>query len=153
MPKEMLSSIHVFLGMFGIATAIWLLTELYTLTLANQTRVKIAAACSAVSIWLSFIFGGYFYVVYHAIGRGIIKAGPWPWAQNAVMEIKEHLFPLLFLSTYVLIIVLSGNLVENKRLKKLAITMTVLIIALGFLMEGFGGLVTKAIRLGLMGGK
>lgn len=104
-----------------------------------------------VLVWLSFLFGGYWYVQYYAADKAIIKAGPWPFAHDFFMETKEHLFlTMLLLGTYLPISV-QNNLAADRGTRLLVLTVAALVVLLGLAMEGEGALVGLGVKMGLLG--
>lgn len=144
---------HVVFGVWGIIFAVWALVELLNISEKNLKRLKISSVLSLIFIWLSYIIGGWWYVVYYGGDKSIIKAGPFPEAHSFFMEAKEHIFfILLLLSMYLPIIIFKNNVIENKAIKWLAITVAIIVVILGFGMEGFGSMITKGVKAGLLGG-
>ncbi|MCF6094916.1 hypothetical protein L1765_13190 [Microaerobacter geothermalis] len=148
---------HVIFGVWGIIMTVWALVELLNISEKNQYRLKVSSVLASVFIWLSYIIGGWWYWVYYGakeVGdKYIIKGGAFPAAHNFFMEAKEHIFfILLILSVLLPIIIFKNNLIENKNLRRLAITVAIIGIILGFGMEGFGSLITKGVKIGLLGG-
>ncbi len=150
--KELISVAHMLMGAFGIMSAIWLLVELLNMNENNKKRINNATVLTTVFIWLTYILGIFFYVNYHSIGKEIIKAGEWAWVQKFIMEAKEHNFFLLLLCTYIPFVVFYGNLQKSTKMKKLAITITFLIVVVGLVQSGLGEMVSRTIRMSLMKG-
>lgn len=148
---------HVIFGVMGILAAVWALVELLNLSKDNLKRLEISSVLSTVFIWLSYLIGGWWYWVYYGakdIGdKFIIKAGEFPWAHSYFMEVKEHIFFILLLVSMVLpIIVFKENLLDNKNTRKIAIAIAIIMVILGFGMEGFGSMIAKGVKIGLLGG-
>ncbi len=148
---------HVIFGVLGILGSVWVLVELLNLREANLNRLKLFSNFTAIFIWLSYIFGGWWYKVYYGVqevgDKYKILAGSFPEGHTFFMEAKEHIFfILLLLSSILPMIVYNKSLVEDKSIKKLALTVTILILILGFGMEGFGSLIAKGVKMGLLGG-
>lgn len=147
---------HVMFGVWGIIMAVWAIVELLNISEKNQKRLGNVTLLSSIFIWASYIAGGWWYWVYYGakeIGdKYVIKGGPWPWAHSFVMEVKEHVFFLLILLSMLLVVIVkNNNLLENKNIKKLAITVAVIVVVLGFGMEAFGSIITKGVKAGLIG--
>lgn len=148
---------HVLFGVLGILASVWVLVELLNLNEGNLKRLKLLSIYTSIFIWLSYLLGGWWYKVYYGVedigDKFIIKAGPFPEAHTFFMEAKEHIFfILLLLSTLLPIIVHNKNLVADKNIKKLTLTVTIIILILGLGMEGFGSLIAKGVKMGLLGG-
>ncbi len=144
---------HVMFGIWGVVAAVWVLVEAINASEKNVKRLKIASRLSAVFIWLAGIFGGWWYVVHYASDKIAIKEGQWAWAHSIFMEVKEHaFFFLLMLGMMLPIFIAKNNLAENKGAKRIVITVAILIIVVGFGMELFGSIITKGVKVGLIGG-
>lgn len=145
---------HVVFGVLGIATAIWTLVELLNINKGNLKRVKISGILTPVFICLAYIFGGWWYVVHYGQDKAKILAGSLPQAHSFFMETKEHtFFILLLLSLLLPIIIYKNQLLDNKNTKKFATTVAILIIVLGFGMEGFGSIISSGVKIDLLGVK
>ena len=86
---------HIILGLIAIAAlyAVWM--GLLKKRLAARFLAW-SAWISAISFFLSWLSGGYYYVVHYGKAvKPLIKAGPYPWAHTVVMEAKEHIFLFL----------------------------------------------------------
>ncbi|KXG44406.1 hypothetical protein TEPIDINF_001955 [Tepidibacillus infernus] len=147
---------HVMFGVWGIIMAVWALVELLNVNEKNIKRLRIVSVLSSVFIWISYIVGGWWYWVYYGaqdVGdKFIIKAGSFPAAHAFFMEAKEHIFFILLLASMVLpIIAYNDKLIGNKHIQKLAISVAIISIVLGFGMEGMGSMITKGVKLGLLG--
>jgi hypothetical protein len=156
MLKVFMTMPHVMFGIWGILLAVWALVELLNVNEKNIKRLRIVSVLSSVFIWISYIVGGWWYWVYYGakdVGdKFIIKAGSFPAAHNFFMEAKEHIFFILLLASMVLpVVVYSEKLIQNKHLQKLAVTVAVIAIVLGFTMEGMGSVITKGVKFGLIG--
>jgi hypothetical protein len=141
---------HVMFGILGILFTVALFMDVLNASEKNFKRIKILSLAVAVLIFLTFVVGGYWYVVYYGADRDIIKAGNWPWAHNYFMEVKEHLFfAMLFLSTYLPIAVYRNIPLTNKKNKNLILVICALIILIGLFMEGAGGIISRGVTIGL----
>lgn len=97
MSKEFILMLHPTFGVLGMLAAVWVFVEVINVSDANRHRINTASVVVAVLIWLSFLFGGYWYVQFYGADKAIIKQGPWPFAHSFFMETKEHLFLVLLL--------------------------------------------------------
>ena len=143
--------VHVLFGVLGIILAVALLVYILNLNEKNIPRIRSLSLYTAVSICLSYVIGGWWYVVYYASERDIIRAGPWKWAHTFFMEYKEHLFfALLFLSILLPIIAYRNDLMvpENRRL---LLIVTLLVVVIGLAMDGSGALISRGVVVGYMG--
>jgi hypothetical protein len=144
--------LHVVLGVLGILFAVALFMDTLNANEGHYERTKRLSLAVSVCMVLSFLIGGYWYVVYYGHDRDIIKAGQWPWAHNYFMEVKEHLFFLiLILSVYLPIAVHKNVPLTDKKKRNLILGISALIILLGIFTEGAGGIISKGVTFGLMG--
>ncbi len=143
---------HAAFGVLGILAGIWLFVDILNVNENNKGRIKYMSIAVAVFILLAYLLGGYWYVAFYGDDRGIITAGPWPWAHLFFMEVKEHLFfMLLLLSMYLPIVVHSNRLLTDKGSRNLVLTVAGLIVLLGLTMEGFGSVISMGVKMGLLG--
>jgi hypothetical protein len=143
--------VHVFFGVLGILLALALLVYVINVSEKNMPRIRSLSLYTAVSLIISYIVGGWWYVVYYAPERDIIKAGAWKWAHNFFMEWKEHVFfALLFLGILLPIVAYRNDLMapENKRLM---VIIASLVVILGLAMDGSGGVISRGVIVGLLG--
>ena len=70
--KELMTMPHVVFGVFGILFAVWVAVEAANSSEANQRRLKLASIGTTLFLWLSYLFGGWWYVVYY--GATVITA-------------------------------------------------------------------------------
>jgi len=143
---------HVLFGVLGTLLAAALFVDLLNLSDANVHRIQKLGLGVAAFIVIAYLVGGYWYVVHYAPDKAVILAGSWPWAHKYFMEVKEHLFFTLILLCLYLPIVLH-RLSEQTGLRKLALTITGLIVLLGLTMDGFGAIIAMGVRMGLAGVK
>lgn len=143
---------HVVFGVLGILFAVALFMDVLNASEKNAERSKKLSLAVSVCIVLSFLIGGYWYVVYYGHDRDIIKAGQWPWAHNYFMEVKEHVFfVILLLSIYLPIAVHRNVPLTDKKKRNLILGISALIILLGIFTEGAGGIISKGVTMGLVG--
>jgi hypothetical protein len=143
--------VHVLFGVLGILLAVALLVYILNASEKNIPRIRSLSLYTAVSISLSYIIGGWWYVVHYASERDIIRAGPWKWAHTFFMEFKEHFFfALLFLSILLPIIAYRNDLMvlENRRLLVIVVSLVVLI---GLVIDGSGAIISRGVIVGYMG--
>ena len=157
--KELMTMPHVVFGVFGILFAVWVAVEAANSSEANQYRLKLASIGTTLFLWLSYLIGGWWYVVYYGAAvsnsdKSIILAGPWKWSHSFFMEAKEHIFFMLILLSILLPIVTFRNQVfKDKKIRNLTIVIALTIVVLGLGMEGFGAMISKGVKMSLMGGK
>lgn len=159
MLKELMTMPHVLFGVFGILFAVWVAVEAANSSEANQRRLKLASIGTTLFLWLSYLIGGWWYVVYYGAAvsnsdKSIILAGPWKWSHSFFMETKEHIFFMLILLSILLpIITFRNQIFKDKKIRNLTIVIALTIVVLGLGMEGFGAMISKGVKMSLMGGK
>lgn len=156
--KELMTMPHVVFGVFGILFALWVAVEAANSSEANQNRLKLASIGTTLFLWLSYLSGGWWYVVYYGAAsnsdKSIILAGPWKWSHSFFMETKEHIFFILILLSILLPIVTYRNpIFKERKIRNLTIVIALTIVVLGLGMEGFGAMISKGVKMSLMGGK
>ncbi len=157
--KELTTMPHVMFGVFGILCALWVAAEAANSSEANWRRMKLASIGTTIFLWLSYLIGGWWYVVYYGVAvsnsdKSIILAGPWKWSHTFFMETKEHFFFMLILLSILLPIVVFRNPVfKERKIRNLTIVIALTIVVLGLGMEGFGAMITKGVKMSLMGGR
>ena len=157
--KELMTIPHAVFGVLGILFAVWVAVEAANSSETNQHRLKLASIGTTLFLWLSYLIGGWWYVVYYGAAvsnsdRSIILAGPWKWSHSFFMEAKEHIFFMLILLSILLPIVTFRNQVfKDKKIRNLTIVIALTIVVLGLGMEGFGAMISKGVKMSLMGGK
>jgi len=121
MSKELILMLHPTFGVLAMIAAVWVFVETMNVSDANIARLRKASMLTAILIWLAYIVGGYWYVVFYGGDKAIIKAGPWPFAHGLFMETKEHLFFMLLLLATFLPIAAYGDVVKKQVTKKLVL--------------------------------
>lgn len=150
-PKEVFLISHAVFGTWGALAAVWVFAETLNLRTENLARVRLVSILAAVLVWLSYLFGGYFYVNFYAADRAIILAGPWPWAHRFATETKEHLFfILLLLATYLPIVSRDPYLLKEKANRVLIMIVSGLVGLLVMAMDGFGAMIILGTKMGLL---
>jgi hypothetical protein len=143
--------VHVLFGVLGIILAVALLVYILNASEKNIPRIRSLSLMTAVSMILSYVIGGWWYVVYYASERDVIRAGTWKWAHTFFMEFKEHFFfALLFLSILLPIIAYRNDLtvLENRRLLLIVVSLVILI---GLVVDGSGAIISRGVIVGYMG--
>lgn len=144
--------LHAFFGVLGVLLAVAVFMNVLNANEGNEQRTKQLSLGTAAGIVLSYIIGGYWYVVYYGHDRDIIKAGPWPWAHNFFMEVKEHLFfVILLLAVFLPIAVYGSTPLTDRQKRNLILGIAACIVLLGLFTEGAGGIISKGVTIGLMG--
>ena len=150
MDNNVLLLIHPALGGLAMLSALWVFVDTLNVSEASLSRIKNISILCAVLMWLTYIIGGYWYVVYYAPDKVIIKAGPWPFAHGFFMETKEHVFLMLLLLATYLPIAASGNLVASKAARKVVLWLAGLIVPISLSMEGSGAIISIGVKIGLL---
>jgi len=137
-------------GMLCIIATVWLFVDALNASEANQARIKVLSLGVAVTMWISFLIAGYWYLVYYAPDKAIILKGPWPFAHKFFMEMKEHVVIMLLLLTTFLPIVAFNNLAANKAARKVVLWVTGLIGLVAVAMDGAGALIAMGVKVALL---
>ena len=140
----------VLFGMLCIIATVWLFVDALNASEANQARIKVLSLGVAVTMWISFLIAGYWYLVYYAPDKAIILKGPWPFAHKFFMEMKEHVVIMLLLLTTFLPIVAFNNLAANKAARKVVLWVTGLIGLVAVAMDGAGALIAMGVKVALL---
>ena len=149
---EVILMAHVLFGMLCIIAAVWLFVDVLNANEGNQGRIKTMSITVAVFMWLAYLVGGYWYLVFYAADKAVILKGPWPFAHNFFMEMKEHVVIMLLLLATFLPIAASNNLVINKSARKLMLWVVGLVVLIGVAMDGSGAIIGIGAKVGLMKG-
>jgi len=143
--------IHPTTGALAIFCAIWFMVEVLNASERNRGRIRAAALTSALLMVITWIAGGYWYVVYYPADKAVILSGAWPFAHKFFMEAKEHAFFItLVLSLYLAIVARKEDFVRNRSARVLALWVAAMVILSAFAAEGAGSLVAMGVRMGLM---
>jgi hypothetical protein len=141
--------LHPATGGLATLTALWVFVDTLNANEASLARAQKASILCAVLMWLTYFLGGYWYVVYYAADKAIIKAGPWPFGHDFFMEVKEHVFlMLILLATYLPIA--ASDLTSGKAARKVVLWVSGLIVPTALSMEGSGAIISIAVKVGLL---
>ncbi len=93
--KELMTMPHVIFGVFGILFALWVAVEAANSSEANQRRLKLASIGTTLFLWLTYLIGGWWYVVYYGAAvsnsdKSIILAGPWKWSHSPDFDSRKN---------------------------------------------------------------
>jgi cytochrome bd-type quinol oxidase subunit 2 len=148
--NELILMAHVSLGMACVIAAVWVFVDALNANEGNQHRIQNLSRAVAIFMWLAFLVGGYWYVVFYPVDKSIILKGPRPFTHSLFMETKEHLaIMLLLLATY-LPLAASNNLTDKKDARKLVLWMSATIALLALLMEGEGAIIGMGVKVALL---
>ncbi|HVN70955.1 MAG TPA: hypothetical protein VMU10_02935 [Desulfomonilia bacterium] len=148
MPEVGLLMAHVLFGVLGTLIAVALFFDVLHLSPSNIERIRQLSLAAVALFVLSYFVGGYWYVVHYAPEKALILAGPWPWAHNFFMEVKEHLFfVILLLALYLPVLVFDKQILEGEGLKKITLTVLGVMVVLGLTMDGFGAIIAMGSKV------
>jgi hypothetical protein len=148
MPEVSILMAHVLFGVLGTLVVVALFFDVLNLSSANLNRVKQLCLVTVALFVLSYLAGGYWYVVHYAPEKALILAGPWPWAHKYFMEVKEHIFfLLLLLAFYLPVLIFNAKILESAGLKKITLTVLGVMVVLGLTMDGFGAIIAMGSKV------
>lgn len=150
MNSNIILFLHPMTGVLAILAALWVFVDTLNAGESNVARIKNVSVLCTILIWLTYIIGGYWYVVYYGPEKAIIKSGPWAFGHNIFMETKEHIFLMLLLLATYLPIAASKDIAVNRAAKKVLLWVSGLVIAIAMFMEGSGAIISSAVKVGLL---
>jgi hypothetical protein len=150
--NELILMAHVVFGMVCLLSAVWVFVEALHASESNQGRIRMMSRLSAAAMWLAFLVGGYWYVVFYKVDKAIILKGPWPFAHSFFMETKEHLVILLSLLATYLPIASANNLAASKDARRVVLWVTGLMVVMALMMDGDGAIIAMGVKVGLLPG-
>jgi len=148
--NELILMAHVFFGVACIVTTVWLFVDVLHADESNLNRIRKTSCAAAVFMWLSFLIGGYWYVVSYKVDKAIILKGPWPFAHSFFMETKEHLVIILLLLATYIPIAASNNLAVDKAARRVVLGVASGIVLLALLIEGNGAIIAMGVKVALL---
>jgi hypothetical protein len=134
----------------GILAALWVFVETLNAGEDNAVRIRRAAIAVVVFMCLSWVLAGYWYVNFYAPDKALILKGPWPWAHKIFMETKEHLFFIPLVLALYLPFATRERLWGNKLARNMVLTVSALIAASGFAIEGAGAVINYGVKVSLL---
>ena len=147
---EIILMTHVIFGMLCILGAVWLFVDVLNANDSNRSRIRTISVLIPLAMWLAYLIGGYWYVVFYGADKARILAGPWPFSHSFFMEMKEHVVIMLLLLTTYLPIAAWHNLDLNKATRKVVLWVTGLIILIGVAMDGAGAIIGLGVKVALL---
>jgi hypothetical protein len=141
---------HVLFGVACIIATVWLFVDVLHANPQNQRRIRGISWAAAAFMWLSFLIGGYWYVVFYKVDKAIILKGPWPFAHNLFMETKEHLVIMLLLLVTYLPIAAANNLAASKDARRVMLWLLSGVALLGLMIEGNGAIIAMGVKMALL---
>ncbi|HUV49692.1 MAG TPA: hypothetical protein VMW78_01555 [Anaerolineae bacterium] len=148
--ENVLLLLHPVTGGLATLAALWVFVDTLNAGDSSVARIKNISLICAVLMWLTYFLGGYFYIVYYGVDKAFIKAGPWAFGHNFLMELKEHVFLMLLLLATYLPIVASGYIPSNKAVRKIVLWVAGLIVPTSLAMEGSGAIISVAVKVALL---
>ncbi|MBI2610107.1 hypothetical protein HYW53_02935 [Candidatus Giovannonibacteria bacterium] len=148
--KPVLIGIHLGMAIVGIDAFLWLAGEAIA-GHGTGSRARFAAILGVIGFSLSWLAGGYYYVVnYGSFVKPIILAGSAPWAHAVSMEAKEHIFLFIIpLALTALFAVFAGkDIFEQSGIRRQVIYLSLFIAVLGLFIGAMGFIISSAARWG-----
>ena len=147
--------LHACIGEFAALAFLWVSVELLEPTATRIQRATHVSLIGVVATFLCWLLGGVYYVIhYNDFVRPVIKSGPYPWAHDIMMEIKQHVFllvPFLALMVYLLIRQSSREIILDKTMRRRTIILSLFTFCLCFLMTALGYFASFGSRRSLEG--
>ena len=150
--KPVLIGLHLGFAIIGIDAFLWLLGKLKD-GVGPRKSLVVTALIGTTSFILSWLAGGYYYVVYYGkLVKPIIKSGLAPWAHNIIMETKEHIFLFIIpiAVTIFFITLLNKEEMDEFELRQPAMWLSGLVAALALLIGAMGFVISSAARWGVL---
>ena len=148
--NEVILMAHVGFGMLFIVSSVWVFVDAMHATEANLSRIRAMSLAVAVFMWLAYLVGGYWYIVYYATDKAFILKGPWPFGHDFFMEMKEHVILVLVLLATYLPIAASSNLSSNRSARSVVLWVAGLCVLIGMAMDGSGAVIGVSAKLALL---
>jgi hypothetical protein len=148
--SDVLLLAHSTFGVFGTLAALWVFVEALNASEKNPARIRAAAFLTAVFMSVTWFLGGYWYVHFYPVDRGLILKGPWPLAHTLFMETKEHLFYVTLILALYLPIAAGQKLYASAAARKLVLSVAMLIVLTGLAIEGAGAVINHGVRVALV---
>ena len=142
--------LHVIFGMLFIVAAVWLFVEVLNASETNQDRIKKMSIAVAIFMWLAYLIGGYWYVIFYNAEKAVILKGPWAFSHSFFMEVKEHVILMLVLLATFLPIIASNNFSVNRAARKAMLWTTGLAVLVGMAMDGAGAIIGVGVKMALL---
>ena len=147
--KPVLIGLHLGFAIIGIDAFIWLFGELVADS-RHVLRMKVASVLGVFGFVMSWIIGGYYYVVFYGpFVKPVIKEGLAPWAHFIAMEAKEHIFlfliPLALTAAFITFVTKREDWALLRRPLKI---LSALIALLGLGIGVMGYIISAAARWG-----
>jgi len=139
--KDVLLFLHPTFGVLGLLAAVWVFVEALNASDANRRRLWLASLAVAACFVLTWVLGGWYYVVFYHTDKALILEGPYPWAHSFFMETKEHLFFIPLILALYLPLVTRFRIDVNRTARAMALVVAGLIVLNGLALEGAGAII------------
>lgn len=152
--KSNLVLLHSISGGLAALALVWVLLEMLHPTDKSLARARIASYFATFLVTAGcWIAGGYNYLTaYGPQVKPVILAGPYPWAHEIVMEMKEHIFVFLPIITLALSITLSildrDAFLSDAKLRRALTMIAFLALFMVLLMFLMGAIISNAGQIG-----
>ena len=143
---------HAACGALAGMAALWIFVEALNARAENMRRMRVAAFVAAISMAVTWILGGYWYVHSYPTDRKLILGGPWPFAHNVFMESKEHLVFVTGLLAFYLVIAMREKIYANAAARKMVLSVAMLIVLTSVMAEGAGAIIDHGAKIALLRG-
>ena len=147
------SSAHVFTAIIAMLAVTMMFGE--SLWGGSAKRLRFYGIVLLLSLALTYVLAGWWYVVYYGADKAIIKAGEMAWAHTIVMETKEH----AFISGFWLMVVLgllgiksTEEQMQDENFKRTIALLAIVSILGVIVLEAMGGIIVAGLKVGLLGG-
>jgi len=148
--REVFLFVHPVLGVLGVLAALWVYVEAFKIDEARLRRMKMASLVVAGLFLLTWFTGGLWDSFFYEADRAVMEKGSWAFVGDTAMEMKEHLFVVvLLLALYLPILVFATDLRQEGGTRLPTMTVSALIVLLGFAMEGAGAILAGAVHVGM----
>ena len=147
--RNLILLVHAASGVTGALAALWVFVEALHASPESERRIRAAATVAAIAMAAAWVCGGYWYVHFYPADKALILQGPWPFAHNVFMEIKEHLFFITGILAFLLPIVCREKLSLNRDARKLVLAVSGLVVITGLAVEGAGAVINQGTRVAL----
>lgn len=146
--KPVLIGLHLGFAIIGIDAFLWLLGK-YKDKRGTQKYRASTAGIGVLSFIVSWIIGGYYYVVYYGTQvKPIINSGSASWAHGIIMEAKEHIFlfivPLAIVTMCTML--LTDEDIDRLGLRRTVLWLIGLVAGIGLTIGLMGFIISSAAR-------
>ena len=151
-PKDVILFAHAGAGLLVLLGALWVLVETINVSSADPVqlrRIRSIADMTAFFAVLALICGGYWYLNFYPVEKGLILKGAWPFSHNLFMETKEHLFFVTLILSLYLPIAARDALSTNPAVRKMVLVVSALIVLSALSIEGAGAVISYGAKLAL----